>query len=108
MLWGYDGSVVAWGWLQLPNALDFAIDPALPDLANAVLTWAEDAALSDRLSATVLETETHLIDALERRGFQAVGGPFYVFLFRRSDDEHTCCAVLLLVNAVGAADRHLV
>jgi protein-L-isoaspartate O-methyltransferase len=32
----------------------------------------------------------------------------YVFLFRRSDDEHTCCALLLLVNVVGAADRHLV
>jgi hypothetical protein len=67
-LWDDDGSVVAWGWLQLPNALDFVVDPALPDLADAVLAWAEDAAQSDRLSATVLETETHLIDALDRRG----------------------------------------
>lgn len=33
---------------------------------------------------------------------------YNLFLFRRSDDEHTCCALLLLVNAVGAADRHLV
>jgi hypothetical protein len=86
MLWDYDGSVVAWGWLHLPNALDFVVDPALPDLADAVLTWAEDAAQSDRLSATVLETEIHLIDALERRGFQAVGGPFSEYMARALGD----------------------
>jgi hypothetical protein len=33
---------------------------------------------------------------------------YYLFLFRRSDVEHTCCALLLLVNAVGAANGHLV
>lgn len=86
MLWRVEASVVAWGWMQLPNELEFLVDPAMPELVDVVLAWAEGEVLSDQLNITVLETETHLVEAFSRHGYQPVDGWFFDYLIRSLDD----------------------
>lgn len=77
MLWERDGSVLAWGWVRLPDELDWMVRPDHPQLAAAVLDWFECVATDDVLSVNVLERETHLVNALTERGYEAsVDAPF--------------------------------
>ena len=86
MLWEADGSVVAWGWVLLPDALDFMVHPDHPQLAEQVLDWFGRVATGDPLSVTVLDAETGLIDALIRNGYaESVPGPFDLFMARDLD-----------------------
>ena len=85
-LWELDGSVVAWGWAQLPGALDFLVHPNYPQLADEVLEWFDGVATGMELSVTVLDVETHLIDALLRHGYaESAGGPFDLYMERSLD-----------------------
>lgn len=69
LLWEDGGRVRAWGWAELPGTLDLLVDPARPELADAVLAWFSGVATAPRLLVTVLEGESHLIAALERAGY---------------------------------------
>jgi ribosomal protein S18 acetylase RimI-like enzyme len=68
-LWEEGGEVMAWGWVELPDVLNLVVDPARPELADAVIAWFEQAGEGERLSCMVLETERHLVAALERAGY---------------------------------------
>lgn len=82
-IWASDGETLAWAWLELPDGvLTAQVDPDHPDLADAVLAWAEQKA-PGLLTTEVAGTETHLIEALKRRGYtQAADGPFMTCLTR--------------------------
>ncbi len=85
-LWETDGSVLAWGWVQLPDALDFMVHPTRSQLADEVLDWFGRVATGDQLSVTVLDVETHLIDALIRNGYaESAGAPFDLYMERNLD-----------------------
>ncbi|HEU4946866.1 MAG TPA: GNAT family N-acetyltransferase [Kribbella sp.] len=68
--WEEEGELVAWGWAELPDHLSLVVDPARPELAAEVLDWFRRVAGADRLSCAVLETEPHLVSALEEAGYR--------------------------------------
>jgi ribosomal protein S18 acetylase RimI-like enzyme len=78
-LWRIGGEVVAWGWLE-PPYLTFLVDPGRPELAGEVLAWAPDS------QVIVLDAENHLIEALERNGYQRQDGPFHHYMSRELHD----------------------
>ncbi|WP_425247469.1 GNAT family N-acetyltransferase [Streptomyces sp. NEAU-NA10] len=82
-VWERGGETLAWAWLELPDgALMVQVDPAHPELAGDVLAWAEQKA-PGLLTVEVAGTETHLVEALNRRGYrQAADGPFMACLTR--------------------------
>lgn len=85
-LWEENGEVVAWGWVEPPGELNFQVDPARPELADAVLEWHSD--VDERGTAIVLETETHLAEALERNGYEPKESVFrYVHMSRGLDGD---------------------
>jgi ribosomal protein S18 acetylase RimI-like enzyme len=77
-LWKDGDIVVAWGWAELPGHLDLHVDPAHPRLADEVLAWFAAIATGCERSITVLESERHLIAALERAGYRPmITAPFF-------------------------------
>ncbi len=68
-LWFDRGEVLAWGWAELPGHLNWATDPGRPETAIEVVRWFEGVAESCELTATILEPETHLADALLAAGY---------------------------------------
>ncbi|MGN9785836.1 GNAT family N-acetyltransferase [Nonomuraea sp. ZG12] len=83
MLWHAGGRTLAWGWIELPGHLELAVDPGRPELADEVLGWFEETVRDADRSVVVSSSETHLVEALERRGYlRADGGPFFVHLSR--------------------------
>lgn len=76
-LWTAGGEVVAWGWAELPGSLNLAVDPARPALAKEILDWFDGVAGAGERTCVVLETEDHLIAALEAAGYALrTGAPF--------------------------------
>lgn len=85
-LWERDGRIVAWGWLELPDGLNLAVDRDHADLVDAVLDWA-DAVAGVPVHVTVLDTEAWQIDPLVRRGYTAdTGGSFFLAHHRALTD----------------------
>jgi ribosomal protein S18 acetylase RimI-like enzyme len=75
---GGDAVPSAWGWVELPGHLDLYVDPASPQLAGAVLAWFGEVAAGPDRSVTVLETEEHLVAALDRAGYRPLAqAPFF-------------------------------
>jgi ribosomal protein S18 acetylase RimI-like enzyme len=73
-----ENAVLAWGWIELPGHLDLHVDPVYPQLAGEVLEWFEEVATGSVRSITVLETEAHLVAALDRAGYRPVAqAPFF-------------------------------
>lgn len=71
-LWKEGRVVMAWGWVEEPDSLNLAVDPARPELADAVMAWFEQqVGEGERLNCTVLETDAHLIAALTRAGYSS-------------------------------------
>jgi GNAT superfamily N-acetyltransferase len=71
--------VTAWGWIELPGHLDLHVDPAHPELVHDVFAWFETIAAGPKRSVTVLETEEHLVTALERATYRRVtAAPFFL------------------------------
>ncbi|HYK64849.1 MAG TPA: GNAT family N-acetyltransferase, partial [Patescibacteria group bacterium] len=86
-IWEFEGSVVAWGWVRLPGDLELMVHPRHRQPADEVLDWFEGVADGRTLSVTVLEAETHLVDALRRRRYAASkDGPFDLYESRRLED----------------------
>lgn len=75
-LWEDDGRVVAWGWAELPDHLSLVVDPDRADVAAEVIAWFRS--LAPNGACSVLESETHLVSALEAAGFHPDdGAPFF-------------------------------
>lgn len=78
-LWIDGDDLVAWGWAELPGDLSLLVDPAHPEVANDVLGWFDDVALGDSHEVTVLESESHLVDALITAGYrEQPSAPFFI------------------------------
>jgi ribosomal protein S18 acetylase RimI-like enzyme len=84
-LWRRDGQVLAWAWLEPPDSAMLQIDPAFPEIAEDVLDWIE-ANLGDDVRLELARTETALGQAVRRRGYQPVEGPFMLCLGRDLTD----------------------
>lgn len=86
-LWSAGTDAVAWGWAELPGHLDLVVDPAYADIAADVLLWFDDVAGPAMRTSTVLETETHLIDALATAGYVAQSdAPYFTQHLMTLDD----------------------
>lgn len=70
-LWHRDSHLVAWAWLYPTGDLALQVDPAYPTVADEVLTWGNGA------PTTVLDGETHLIQALSDHGYHQVDTEYY-------------------------------
>ncbi|MEH7237968.1 GNAT family N-acetyltransferase [Bacillus sp. JJ1562] len=64
-IWEMDDKPVAWGWIKLPGSLLFQVDPDFPELSKDVIEWFDKITETNEQRVTVLETEFHLISALE-------------------------------------------
>lgn len=64
-IWEVDDKPVAWGWVKLPGSLMLQVDPNFPEVTNEVIDWFDKVTESNEQKVTVLETESHLISALE-------------------------------------------
>lgn len=64
-IWEMDGKPVAWGWIQKPGELICQVDPNFPELSKDVIDWFDKISETNEQKVTVLETEPHLISALE-------------------------------------------
>jgi ribosomal protein S18 acetylase RimI-like enzyme len=99
-LWRDGGEVIAWGWVEGTDLL-LAVDPARPEVAAEVLVWFRESADADQqlnadgsggspLGVSILETESHLVAALESAGFAVQDGdPFYTHHSIALDDLGT-------------------
>lgn len=78
-VWEDTMGVVAWGRVEPPNHLGLHVDPAHPEVAHAVLDWFETVTARPGRTVTVLETEQHLVTALQRAGYQPLtDAPFFL------------------------------
>jgi len=68
-IWEIEGKPVAWGWIKLPGKLIFQVDPNFSQLSKAVIDWFDKVVDTNEQKVTVLETESHLISALEEASF---------------------------------------
>lgn len=64
-IWEMDDKPVAWGWVKLPGSLMFQVDPNFKALSKDVIDWFDKITETNEQRVTVLETESHLISALE-------------------------------------------
>lgn len=81
-VWEEDGRVLAWAWVRLPDHLDLAVHPEHPDLGPEIMDWFRSVAVADRLSASAMETEPHVIAAFETAGFHAADDPHFMWQYR--------------------------
>jgi ribosomal protein S18 acetylase RimI-like enzyme len=68
-IWEIDGKPVAWGWIKQPGHLTFQVDPKYSALSKVVIDWFDKLTETNEQRVTVLETESHLISALEDSTF---------------------------------------
>ena len=85
VLWRDGSTVVAWAWLERPADLMLQVDPRFPQLADEALGWGEPL-VTGPMSVEVAATETPVIGALSRRGYQLQDGPFMACLSRSLAD----------------------
>ncbi|MCZ8539846.1 hypothetical protein [Psychrobacillus psychrodurans] len=64
-IWEMDGKPVAWGWIQNPGELICQVDPDFPEVAKDIIDWFDKITITNEQKVIVLETESHLISALE-------------------------------------------
>lgn len=64
-IWEMDDKPVTWGWAKLSGNLMFQVDPNYSELSKDVIDWFENVTETDEQRVSVLETESHLISALE-------------------------------------------
>ncbi|WP_158841709.1 GNAT family N-acetyltransferase [Saccharothrix deserti] len=73
----------AWGWLPAPGVLEWQVHPDHPDLADEVLDWADT--VTTLTDVVAWSDEPHQLDALTRRGYRPVDGPFFIRLAHALD-----------------------
>lgn len=64
-IWEMNDKPVAWGWLKLPGSLMVQVDPHFKTLSKDIINWFDKMTETNEQRVTVLETESHLISALE-------------------------------------------
>ncbi|GIN42380.1 hypothetical protein [Heyndrickxia oleronia] len=64
-IWEKDDQPLAWGWIKLPGSLMLQVDPNFTELSKDVIDWFDRITETNEQRVTVLETESHLISALE-------------------------------------------
>jgi GNAT superfamily N-acetyltransferase len=85
-VWSAGGTPVAWARLEPPDEADLHVDPGRPDAADVVLAWLLAVTPGPALAVTVLDTETHLTDALRRKGFRKdPAAPYFLHCVRGLD-----------------------
>ncbi|TDD59503.1 GNAT family N-acetyltransferase [Kribbella antibiotica] len=73
--WDDGGQVIAWGWAE-GDHLSLVVDPDRAEVAADVLAWFQELAPAGVVS--VLETEDHLVAALEAAGYHSDdAAPFF-------------------------------
>jgi GNAT superfamily N-acetyltransferase len=65
-----DGEVVAWAWAESDEWMELCVDPIAPEAGDAVVAWFLRRAGERTVRTMVLDTEEHLIAALDRAGFE--------------------------------------
>lgn len=101
-VWEERGKIIGWGWITMPQELNFQVDPNHPHLAEAILAWFEATAPDAELAVDVLDREAHLIRALEAGGYEPeMDIPYFLYNRRSLDDlpepvlpaGFTCCPI---------------
>lgn len=87
-LWLDGDTVLAWGWIQDGGHLYFQIDPARPDLFDAVLAWFEATATGETLTTVALDNDPDGLARLAGHGYRAPGDdyPFALKMSRTLED----------------------
>src|SRR5690349_7401511 len=67
-LWRSDGSVVGFGWAEADDWLEVQVDPAFPEVAEAVVEWFEELSDADTQSVLVMAGDV-LEPAVAAAGF---------------------------------------
>jgi GNAT superfamily N-acetyltransferase len=68
-LWRRDGVVVGFGWAEAPDWLELQVDPAFPEVAEAVVEWFEELSDADTQSVLVMAGDVSE-SALAAAGFR--------------------------------------
>jgi ribosomal protein S18 acetylase RimI-like enzyme len=86
-LWEEDGRVVAWGWIFLPDTLDWQVDPARPELVDEVHAWFESEVDARTLTTSALASHAPAVAAIRARGYEEqTGEPWMAWLSRDLDE----------------------
>jgi predicted N-acetyltransferase YhbS len=64
-----DDEVVAWAWAESDDWVELCVDPAAPDSGDAAIAWFLGRAGEGAVRTMALDTEEHVIAALDRAGF---------------------------------------
>ncbi|GII61106.1 N-acetyltransferase [Sphaerisporangium krabiense] len=77
-LWEDGGRVVAWAWANLPGDLRMEVDPARPELLDAVLAWFDERAGDGVRTVCPLDDQADVRAALTRHGYELQrDGPYF-------------------------------
>jgi GNAT superfamily N-acetyltransferase len=80
-LWEKSQEILGWGWIHLPGHLYLAAQRQRVDIASDILDWFEKTASDDVLSIDVLDSEAHVVAALEARNYRRrATGPFDLYV----------------------------
>ncbi len=64
-----DDEVVAWAWAESEDWMELCVDPTALDAGDEVVAWFLDRAGAGLVRTMALDTEEHVIAALDRAGF---------------------------------------
>ncbi|BCJ35721.1 N-acetyltransferase [Actinocatenispora thailandica] len=85
-IWTEGATPIAWAMVEPSGEAGLHVDPDRPGAADPVLAWLRAHAPGGRPAVTVLDTETHLTDALHRNGFGPVDdAPYFLHCERALD-----------------------
>lgn len=71
------GLPVGWAWVESPEWMEWCVDPAHPDVADEAVSWFLATTAAGTVRTSTLDTETHLVAALEGAGFVREPGPWF-------------------------------
>jgi GNAT superfamily N-acetyltransferase len=71
------GETAGWAWAESDDWLEICVDPAHPDVAPGLIDWFLDRAPAGVVRAMVLETEDHVLAALDDAGFEPEDLPWF-------------------------------
>ncbi len=80
-IWEKDGKVLAWGWVELPDYLNFLVHPDYLKLTNEIIKWFEDIATETKLTINVHNTDVQFIEILLQNGCELLHNqPFFLHM----------------------------
>jgi GNAT superfamily N-acetyltransferase len=72
-----DGLPVGWAWAESADWMEWCVDPAYVGVAAQVLAWFLDHTSASTVRTMTLDTEPHLVAALEAAGFVEEPGAWF-------------------------------